>query len=330
LFVIPETEIDEGFLPEQFVAPLQNWLRRVAGDDHARSVVADRTLKGVLGSLPARAEFLAVAADAQAVAWKSLHDDVDAVFAITRPRLLTNLVDGSLLSGEVLARWQELMADGEFLQRLDGGPQSLTDWASTAVSRDGDETRPLDVPVTEGIAAVIWAAVRASTEDVLTRWRRRPFGSALLAARGELSIANDIESQLERAVRDWRAVFSSRVTTEVAKAATDDTDTQIDPQVAADGMFVVVVDQRSELSAAESAEGAAGTVAAARRIIANFLGAEPVRSVATEARVELVSRAAVLLDTERRRLERLLESVEATTGRGAAMRNAAAYVEMAR
>lgn len=333
LFVIPETETVDGFLPEPLVAPLQNWLRRVAGDDHARAVVADRTLKGVLGSLPARAESLAVASDAQAVGWQLLHDEVDAVFATARPRLLTNLVDGSLLSGEVLARWQELMADGGFIRRLDGRPRSMVDRVSAAVStavrRDSEEAQPLDVPVTEGVSAAIRASLRAATEDVLHRWRRYPFGSALLTARGHQVTSNDIEPQLERAVRDWRVEVSSRVAAAVQKA-TESTQTRIDSQAAADVMFVVAVDRRSEQTAAESAADSAGTVAAARRIVAGFLGAESVRSVAADARADLISRAAVMIDTERRRLERLLESVETRTGRGAALRTAAEFLEKAR
>jgi hypothetical protein len=334
MFVIPEVETVDGFLPEPLVQPLQLWLRRVAGDDHARTVVADRTLKGVLGSLPERAELLAAASDAQTVGWQSLYDDVETVFATARPRLLNSLVDGSLLSGEVLARWQELMADDGFLRRLDGRSQSLTDRVgaavTTAVRRDGEEALPLDVPVTDGIAAAIRAALRSVTEDVLTRWRRHPFGSALLTARGHQVTASDSEANLERAVRDWRVSVSSRIATMVEDAATEAGPAKIDVQTAADVMFVVAVDERAELSAEQSAADSAGTVAAARRIVAGFLGTEPVRSVAVDARADLVSRAAVMLDAERRRLERLLESVDSRIGRGSAVRIAAELVEAAR
>ena len=334
LFVIPETETVDGFLPEPVVAPLQHWLRRVAGDDHARGVVAERTLKGVLGSLPARAEVLAEACAAQTVGWQLLYEDVAAVFATARPRLLTSLVDGSLLSGEVLARWQELVADDRFVRRLDGRPQSLTDRVgsavSTAVRRDGEEAQPLDVSVTNGVTAAIRAALRSATEEVLTRWRRRPFGSALLTARGHQVTANDIELTLERAVRDWRVGVSSRIATAVEDAATEAGPARIDAPTAADVMFVVAVDERSDRSADESAADPAGTVAAARRIVAGFLGPEPVRSVAADARADLVSRAAIMLDAERRRLERLLESVDSRNGRGEAVRAAAEFVEAAR
>jgi hypothetical protein len=297
-------------------------------------VVADRTLTGILGSLPARAELLAVASEAQTVGWQSLYADVEAVFATARPRLLTSLVDGSLLSGEVLARWQELMVDEGFVRRLDGRQQSLTDRVgaavSTAVRRDSEEAPPLDVPVTDGITAAIRAALHSATDEVLTRWRRHPFGPALLTARGHQVTANDIEPTLERTVRDWRVGVSSRIAVAVEDAATQPGPARIDAETAADVLFVVAVDERAERSADQSDGDPAGTVAAARRIVAGSLGAEPVRSVAADARADLVARAAMMLDTERRRLERLLESVDNRIGRGAAVRTAAELVEAAR
>jgi Dynamin family len=327
MFTIPETQTIDGFLPEAIVAPLQQWLRRVAGDARSRTVIAERTLKGAIGSLPARGHLLAVAADAQAVGWQQLRDEVDDVFDVARVRLLASLIDGTLVRGEVLARWQESIADGEFVRRLDGGPSKLAERVSAAVRRDPELVQPLDVPVTEGIAASIRAATRAATEAVLARWRRYPFGAALLAARGHQVSATDLEARLERAVRDWRLKVSSRIATAVELATASAPQANVDLQTAADVLFVIIVDERSE----QGEDGAsAGTLAAGRRIVESFLGVQPVRSLAADARADLVARAAVLLDAERRRLERLLENNDAAAGRGEALRTAVQALEAAR
>jgi hypothetical protein len=326
LFTIPETQTIDGFLPEQVVAPLQNWLRRVAGDARSRTVIADRTLKGALSSLPARAQSLAAAADAQALGWQQLRDEVEDVFDAARIRLLGSLIDGSLVSGEVLARWQEFIADGEFIRRLDGGTPKLANRMSAAVRRDPEVVQPLDVPVTEGIAAAIRAGTRAATEAVLARWRRYPFGAALLGVRGHQVSMSDVEAQLERAIRDWRLAVSSRIATAVEEATASATEARIDLQTAADVVFVLVVNERVE-SAEDSSSG--NTLGAARRIVERFLGEEAVRSLAADARADLVSRAAVLLDAERRRLERLLENTGGAA-RGQGLRAAVELLEAAR
>jgi hypothetical protein len=327
LFTIPETRTVDGFLPEELVAPLKQWLRRVAGDARSRTVIAERTLKGALGSLPARGHLLAQAADAQAVGWRQLRAEVDDVFDRARVRLLGSLIDGSLVRGEVLARWQEFIADGDFVRRLDGGGPNLADRLSAVVRREPEVVQPLDVPVTEGIAASIRAATRAATEAVLTRWRQHPFGAALLAARGRQVNASDVEARLERAVRDWRLEMSSRIASAVEEATASAPQARVDPQTAADVIFVIVLDERSE----HGEEGSsADTLAAGRRIVERFLGEDRVRSLAADARADLVSRAAVLLDAERRRLDRLLESNDAAAGRGEALRTAVQLLEAAR
>jgi hypothetical protein len=327
LFTIPEIEPVNGFLPEPVVAPLKQWLRRVASDERSRTVIADRSMRGVLRSLPARAQLLATAADAQAVAWKQLHDEVEDVFGVARKRLLGSLIDGSLISGEVLARWQDFMADGEFIRRLNGGPPTLAERVNAAVRREVETVQPLDIPVTEGITSTIRAAVRAAADQVLTRWRQHPFGSALLDARGHQVTALDVESRLERSVRDWRVGVSSRIAAAVQETTAARTGAGVDLQTAADVLFIVALDERSD--GREGDSPAAASVAAAHRVVATFLGAERVSRLAADAREDLVSRAAVLLDAERQRLEKLLVHRGNPAGRGDALRAAADVVEEA-
>jgi GTPase SAR1 family protein len=335
LFVIPETRPVDGFLPESIVAPLQKWLRRVAGDPASRSVIAERTLKGAVASLPGRTDLLALAAEAQAVGWTQLRCEVEDVFIETGAQLASSLTDGSLISGEVLARWQEFMADGEFVRRLDGGPPSLADRVSSVVRREEETVTPFDVPVTEGVTDVVRGAIRTATDEVLDRWRRRSFGTALLTVRGHQATATDVGMRLERAVRDWRLEVSARIAALVESTTTEDAEARVDAQTASDVLFMVLVDERSSASSSDSSDSAdssddapaAGTVGAARRIIERFLGAEPVRTLVAEARADLRSCASVVLDGERRRLERLLESNESVAGRGDALRTAVELVK---
>jgi hypothetical protein len=291
-------------------------------------VVADRTMKGVLSSLPARARLLATAADAQEAGWRVLHAEVEAAFGETRKRLLRSLIDGSLVSGEVLARWQEFMADGEFIRRLDGGAPSLADRVSAAIRREHEIVQPLDIPVTAGITSAIRAALHTATDQVLTRWREYPFGATLLDAHGRQATVIDTEVQLERSVRDWRVGVSARIMEAVENTAAGRTGAGVDLQTAADVLFIVALDERSDRR--DGASRAAVTVAAAHRVVATFLGEGPVNHLAAQARDDLVARAAEVLDAERRRLERLLTHRGTPGGLGDAIRAAADVVEEAR
>src|SRR6185503_618914 len=95
VFVIPESRLDNGFLPTETVAPLFTWLRRLAGDERSREVVAMRTLGGILASLPQRALVLAAAADVQAAAADELVGVVHQRFTAADLALRKRLTDGS-------------------------------------------------------------------------------------------------------------------------------------------------------------------------------------------------------------------------------------------
>ncbi len=60
LFVLPEVELGgSGLIPELLVAPLRDWLDRLAGDAAARSEVIRTTLDGAIRSLVSDVDTLA-------------------------------------------------------------------------------------------------------------------------------------------------------------------------------------------------------------------------------------------------------------------------------
>jgi hypothetical protein len=264
---------------------------------------------------------LAEAAKAQTQAWVQLQYDVDLVFTQARTELLSGLTDGSLLSGDVWARWQEHIADGDLLRRLDG-QANFGDRLASAVRRDGEAVRPMDAPVMAAAAAAIQSAARSAIDAALALWRSRPYGAALLQAREHQLYAAGIAAQIELSMSEWRdnlAIAADDLAVPVDREQT------VDAGAASDVLFVVTIDEGTD-----RAEGGATTVSAARRILATFAGEEDVRAVISAARSDLVTRAAVLLDAERLQLEKLLEAGGIDPTRGPSLLSAARSVEEAR
>jgi hypothetical protein len=332
LFAIPEVATVNGFLPDPVVAPLQQWLRRIAGDERARSVIAARTRAGVVDSLGTRAQILAAAAQAQADGWARLLHDVEAVAGPARRDLLDSLADGALVTGEVLARWFEFLADGEFAQRLEDVPATLADriaeQLAAAVHREGEPARPLQEPVGEAVVSAVLTAIRTMAEEIATRWRAHPFGASLLTVRGHQVNAADqpgLVEGVEQTVRDWRSAVAAQTAAVVDKAGLTRLETEIDEQTVADVVFVAALDRAADDDGPRSQT--AQTLAAARRIVGGVLGPETIRSLAASARADLVARAALVFDAERRRLEKMLESTAELGERAELMRIAAAQIE---
>lgn len=324
IFTIPETGTAGGFLPDATVKPLRSWLIRIAGSEPARRVIAERTLLGIARSVPARAEALARAAAVQAEGWAQLAHDLRQVVTEARPQLLQTLSDGSLIRGEVLARWQEFVADGELVRRLDGGTAIPgLEWFGAVIRPDEVERPGLAGPVAAASTDAVRSAIRAVREGVLQRWSARSAGAALVTARAAELPPLAGQFEVERSINDWREGLEQQIADALEQAASEGDPIAAD--VARDVLFMVVVDELSDRPGRD-AETSVATVAAARRMLAGFIGEDRIRSITTDARADLAVRAAALLHEEGERIQHLVDVAATDPGRVARLQSAAAAV----
>src|SRR6516164_7903767 len=126
-FLIPETVITDGKLPPEASDPIRQWLAEAAHSDR-RVAVLSQTMTGVLDTFPGRIPTLATQVEAQAAAHRELAAAVVSVYRKAVAEIGTATADGSLLRGEVLARWQDFAGTGDLLRALQakraGGGQS--------------------------------------------------------------------------------------------------------------------------------------------------------------------------------------------------------------
>ena len=115
------------------------------------------------------------------------------------------MTDGTLLRGEVLARWQEFVGTGQFLRQVEVGIARLRDRIAAAIKGSSPLTSELGEALQSGVAELLVAQSRGASATVLRRWRQLPGGPALVAAHPELADpAPENVSNVERLVRDWQ------------------------------------------------------------------------------------------------------------------------------
>ena len=120
VFTVPEVGLeDDGRLPAAAFTRLRAWLEALAGDARARDIVVSQTLRGAVASLSGRAGALASASRSQEEAARVLAAAAEESFAAAHQRVADGMTDGSLLRGEVLARWQEFVGTGEFFRQVE-------------------------------------------------------------------------------------------------------------------------------------------------------------------------------------------------------------------
>ncbi len=161
LFVLPETTLEAGLLPEPIIGPLQVWFTGLAASAEQRAAVVRQTLDGALTSVWPRASELADASDDQATAVEELRASARAAYAAAVSHVSTGISDGALLRGEMLARWQEFVGTGDLLRALENRVGRLRDRLTAAISGRPPRASQLKVALESGVTQLITVRRRA-------------------------------------------------------------------------------------------------------------------------------------------------------------------------
>ena len=178
-FVINETVITDSRLPAEASAPVRGWLKDTAVRADRRVAVLTQTMAGALDTFRSRVPALAAEVEAQLVIRSDLKAAVEGAYAAGLAEADEALADGSLLRGEILARWQDFAGTGELLRGLQAprGRQSRQRRRGVPA-----RARSLKSALRTGIESLILSVADRAAEESVRRWRNHPAGVALLDA----------------------------------------------------------------------------------------------------------------------------------------------------
>lgn len=316
LFVVPEVGLDdEGLIPLNAVMPLRIWLGNLAADSAARAAVVRQTLEGAIGHLIGRTPSLVSAHAEQLEAIGRLRADADRIYRSAGARVTEGTADGSLLRGEVLARWQEFVGTGELLRSLERRIGWLRDKLSASLRGRPAPEHELSEAVETGLEAMLRAAAESAAEQTSAAWRQTPAGTALLDERGPglESISLDFREAAARAIRDWQGYVMQLVREEGS-------DKRSVARVLAYGvngigvtLMIVVFASTAGVTGAEFGV-AGGTAIVGQKLLEAIFGDQAVRSLAARARKDLDGRVETLLGAELWRYLQLLDTLGVDPG----------------
>jgi energy-coupling factor transporter ATP-binding protein EcfA2 len=334
-FVIPETRVAAGMLPPDAFSPIRAWLTDTARKDERRVAVLTQTMSGVLDTFKVRVPALAARAEAQLAVRSRLRTAAEAPYQDALAAVQKGTRDGSLLRGEVLARWQDFIVTGDLMRTL----------RSRKPARQGKRARKRQVPeraiamktaLRAALESQIVAAADRAAEDADGRWRADPAGAALIAdterrrASGHDAdrlfasafgspedagapdagvlgrSAPDLPLRAARAVSAWQdhvlrlVQEASRGKRSAARSASLDDDSL------ALLMVLVILGESGTGSHAAASPEDGDILILPRRIVTAVLGEQPTRGMVQTARAELNERARLLLDEELLRFSEII------------------------
>jgi predicted nucleic acid-binding OB-fold protein len=309
LFIVAETELTGGLLPAEAIGPIRGWLEGLAADAEKRNAVVRRTLDGALDSLGTRVPVLVAAGRAQQQADAALRRDLGTAYENAVGSIDDAMSDGSLLRGEVLARWQEFVGTGEILRSLEAQIGRIRDRFSAAVRGRPQPGTDLRVALESSVESLVRSAADRAAERTAEAWRVNPAGAALLRkSKSDLSRASvELPANAEVAVREWQGYVLDLVRTQGADKRS--TARFLSYGVNGSGLLLmlVVFAHTGGLTGAEVGV-AGGTSLLSQKILEAVFGDQAVRQLAADARADLRRRVEDLLREEEARYVELLVS----------------------
>jgi hypothetical protein len=331
LFGVPEVPLSDGFIPPPAVAPLKNWLLGLAADAAARAEVVRATLDGALRSMSERVPALARAADEAGAAAAALLEDADVLYAAAVRDVDDGVRGGSVLRGEVLARWQEFVGTGELLRGLQSRVGRVRDRVTSALTGRPPAEEQVADAVESSVESLVRAAADRAAERTAEAWRGRPGGAALLgASRSVLARSSEQFSEtLRTEVRAWQGDVLALVSSQGAQRRTAARLASFGVNGAGLTVMLLVFAQTGGLTGAEVLV-AGGTSALSQKLLEAVFGDGAVRALATQARHDLMDRVERLLGAEADRFRSLVLAGAPDANAAAGLRAAAQDLEQAR
>ncbi|WP_182353559.1 GTPase [Flaviflexus huanghaiensis] len=318
LFVIGESDLSEGgLIPEPDVTGIRAWLEGLAHDSSARTAVARQTLGGAVDALTVRGETLLPALGEQRDALVTLASQVDDAFAHAHAKVVAAVDDGSLLRGEVLARWQDFVGSGEILRQVEAGVGRLRDKITAWFRGDAQEkAQDVEEAIEDGIARMLVGETESAIATVERAWARGLGGESLVA-----EAAQRLRSHEERVdvatllVREWQGRLADLIREEGQDKRAAARVLSLGINTVGIALMIVIFASTAGLTGGEVVV-AGGTAVVAQKVLEAIFGDEAVRRMARTAQEDLHRRAGefMVVDAEPFRDELATLGVDAAAG----------------
>ncbi|GAA2401668.1 hypothetical protein GCM10010404_69340 [Nonomuraea africana] len=278
-FVIEESAVTDGRLPDGEMTELRMWLAELSVDEERRAQAVQETLNGVLNSFRTRVPSLARYLEGQVAFRGELRMDVDAAYSGAMAHIESAVREGTLLRGEVRARWQDFAGSGDLTR-------------SFQLRRKGRQVPPERITafraaLRTALESLITSAAHQAADEVAARWRRR---SELAAGLDRPS--DDLARRTGRAVAAWQEHVTELLRVEGVTKRSLSKVVSLDAE-SLSLLFMVGLFSADELP---------------HKLLKGLLGAEALRSISAKVLSDLRARIVMLFDEEAMRYVRALDA----------------------
>ena len=296
LFLVPESDLDgEGMLPPAVIDELQEHFTRLAADGEGRGRIARRTLAGAVDGLAGSATRIAEHAAVQDTERQRLREQAITAFSGARERIDEALGDGSLLRGEVLARWQDVVGTGEFFRGLESLVTRARDRLGQMIGGRPAPAIAAEQALGTGLVHVVIDETARGAERADAAWRSTPAGRHLAEGRDLSRLPDGYADEVSAAIRAWQGDVLELVRAEGADRRTRARLLSLGVNAVGVALMVVVFASTAFVPTGLEVGAGAASAVVGQKLLETIFGDEAVRRMAAVARQRLTDRLDALV-----------------------------------
>jgi energy-coupling factor transporter ATP-binding protein EcfA2 len=307
LFCIPETDLEQGLLPAANILEIKTWLANLANNTEARKAVVAQTLGGAVAAMVRNGPQVVAAIRDQQRKLAFLTEAVEKSYAEALQRIQDQTADGSMLRGEVLAKWHDFVGTGQFFRAVEQRIGTLRDRISSFFTGSSVQAAEVGTAIESGLDILVRQEAESAAGRIYEAWNADPAGKSLIAAADwNLSRGSaELPGAASALVKAWQADVLKLVSeTSVSKRAKARY-LALGVNGVGVALMILVFSHTGGLLGAEVGI-AGGTAVLAQRVLEAVFGEDAVRQLAKESKTGLESRIRELLEAEKSRYQRLL------------------------
>jgi hypothetical protein len=272
-------------------------------------------MSGVLDTFRTRIPALAAEVGTQLALRAELRGSVQAAYFAGLADLDEATSNGSLLSGEILARWQDFAGTGDLLRtlqvrkgRVSGGRAKKRAVPARA--------KALKAAIQSGLDSLVASLADRAAENAVSSWQSHQAGAALLAGLAEagpqrtsaegiaaLARSSPDLARSERAISAWQDHVLQLVRAENVTRRSIARVVSFDDEALALVLTIGVLG-----FGAGEATVSEGASAAPQRLLTSLFGAGLLRDIGARVRMDLHKRISLLFDEEMQRFAVIIDS----------------------
>ncbi len=302
VFEIEQTELDsEQRLPDASIAPLLGMLNELASDAQQRAVIIRSTLEGALASVGPRAKLVSQALIEQDQAIDEIRLAMEAVYTLAKANMASEIADGSLLHGEVLDRWQELIGTAELMRAIQSRITRARNRIGGFLSGRQEATIEVQGEITSTLERIVLDHADAAALAVTEKWRQLPGGVQALDNNRSLERASEaLAKAVGGEIRAWQDDILELVRQRGEGKRSIARALALGINGVGVALMIVLFAHTGGLTGGEVAV-ASGTAALSQTLLNALFGEQAVRDLTDAARRMLQERLEQLLDVDANR-----------------------------